>query len=207
MAAVTKTTETNEMSTTYHARFMLEDDIWVAEIAEIPEVHTFGRTLGKAREYIVDALALWLNEPADTVRHRVKFDIPELPDETRQLVQDAIGAREIAEGFAKTAGDLMTAAASALVNGMRLSIRDAAELLGISFQRVHQLLPEADEAKARVAQLRTQRPLAVKTLADQLNLPAPVRASFEKEMMDDTRGALAAVIVGAIVVGSLSRRR
>jgi predicted RNase H-like HicB family nuclease len=42
------------------AEYRLEDGNWLVEIAEIPQVHTFGRTLPIAREHIRDALALWL---------------------------------------------------------------------------------------------------------------------------------------------------
>ena len=53
-----------KVATRYHAAFTLDESgMWLAQIDEIPQVHTFGRTLGKAREYVVDALALWLDVP------------------------------------------------------------------------------------------------------------------------------------------------
>src|SRR5580658_6119526 len=139
----TKLSQTTKKDT-YHARFVLEEDMWLAEIVEIPEVHTFGRTLGKAHEYVVDALALWLDEPVDVVRPLVEFEIPALPDPIREAAELAVGARVMAECVSKEAAELMAAGASALVLDGRLSIRDAAEILGISHQRVHQILPDAD---------------------------------------------------------------
>jgi predicted RNase H-like HicB family nuclease len=138
----------------YHARFVLEDGMWLAEIVEVPEVHTFGRTLGKAREYLVDALALWLDEPIEKIRQHLEFGIPELPEEIREAAQLAVGAREFAECISKEAADLMAAGASALVVDAHLSIRDAADILGLSHQRVHQILPDADVAVAAAAQIR-----------------------------------------------------
>jgi len=57
-------TNTQLTTTRYHATFELDEfGNWIAQVTEIPQVHTFGRTLGKAREYLVDALALWLSVP------------------------------------------------------------------------------------------------------------------------------------------------
>ncbi len=36
-----------------------DDGYWLVELEEEPRVHTYGRTLAKAREHIVDATALW----------------------------------------------------------------------------------------------------------------------------------------------------
>jgi predicted RNase H-like HicB family nuclease len=130
----------------YHARFVLEEAMWLAEIVEIPEVHTFGRTVGKAREYVADALALWLDEPVDIVRPLIEFEIPALPEEIREAAELAVEARAMAECVTREAAQLMAAGASALVLDGRLSVRDAAEILGISHQRVHQILQEKASA-------------------------------------------------------------
>ena len=36
-----------------------DDGYWLVELREEPRVHTYGRTLAKAREHIFDATALW----------------------------------------------------------------------------------------------------------------------------------------------------
>jgi predicted RNase H-like HicB family nuclease len=120
--------------------------MWLAEIVEIPEVHTFGRTVGKAREYVADALALWLDEPVDIVRPLIEFEIPALPEEIREAAELAVEARAMAERVTREAAQLMAAGAAALVLDGRLSVRDAAEILGISHQRVHQILQEKASA-------------------------------------------------------------
>jgi len=129
------------LQSTYHANFELDQSgVWLAEIEEIPHVHTYGRTLGKARQYVVDALALWLNEPIESLKDRIEYRPPALDSTLLTKVHEAIAAREIAEGATIAAGELMTTAAQALTADAKLSLRDAAELLGISHQRVQQLV-------------------------------------------------------------------
>jgi predicted RNase H-like HicB family nuclease len=145
---MTKTqTETETESATYHARLQLDSSgQWLAELEEIPQVHTFGRTLGKAREYLVDALALWLDVHADCVKDRITFRIPALPEETRDAVQEALAAREISEAIGKLSAEALSGASVALVEDAHLSMRDAADILGISHQRVQQLVAASRSA-------------------------------------------------------------
>lgn len=44
----------------YTARYTFENGDWIVEIDQVPQVHSFGRTLVRARENIRDALALWV---------------------------------------------------------------------------------------------------------------------------------------------------
>jgi predicted RNase H-like HicB family nuclease len=190
----TKPTEMTKR-TTYHARFTLEEDAWLAEIVEIPEVHTFGRTLGKAREYIVDALALWLDESIDAVRTWIEFEIPDLPEPIRQAAQLAVGARALSECVSNEAADLMTAGASALVVDAHLSIRDAAEILGLSHQRVHQILPNADKAVAAAAEIRERADVFGQFLV-QNGSPNP---SFKPVDRDDVLKMIAVLLIGGAI--------
>ena len=127
-------------TTKYHVTFEFENDAWLAQVDEIPQVHTFGATLGKSREYVVDALALWLNVPAGSLRGHVEFAPVELPKATRGLIDNAIAMRELADSAAQTAPQMMGEAAFTLVRENHLSMRDAGELLGVSHQRIQQLI-------------------------------------------------------------------
>jgi len=139
----------------YHATFELDQSgVWLAEIEEIPQVHTYGRTPGKARQYLADALALWLNEPIETIRDRIKYRPAALDPTLLKKVHEAIAAREIARGATNAASDLMTTAAKALTADAKLSLRDAAELLDISHQRVQQLVVNKNEGVRRVGGAR-----------------------------------------------------
>jgi predicted RNase H-like HicB family nuclease len=133
-------TRTQSVNTRYHASFELDESgTWIAQIDELPQVHTFGRTLGKAREYLADALALWLNVSIDNVKGSIEYRPVSLPVQVQSAVDEATIARDFAEVMATTASSLMSEAALALTKSARLSYRDAAEFLGISHQRVQQL--------------------------------------------------------------------
>jgi predicted RNase H-like HicB family nuclease len=128
----------------YHANFELDPTgHWLVEIEEIPGVHTFGKTLGKAREYLLDALALWLDVPVESIREQVEFRPPPLPAGIEDWVWKAIAEREIAEVVTQLAGHSMTTASVSLVREAHMSMRDAAVILGISHQRVQQLVAGA----------------------------------------------------------------
>jgi predicted RNase H-like HicB family nuclease len=134
-------TNTQLTNTRYCATFELDESgNWIAQVTEIPQVHTFGRTLGKAREYLVDALALWLNVPIDSIRDSIDFQPVTLPAEVRNVVYEANAARAIADAANGAVSGFMSSAAVALTENARLSLRDAAELLGVSHQRVQQLV-------------------------------------------------------------------
>jgi predicted RNase H-like HicB family nuclease len=134
-------TGTNSRKAKYHASFELEESgTWIASIDEIPQVHTYGRTLGKAREYVADALALWLNASVDNVKSLIECRPAVLPSTVQNAVDVAASARTLAESANSAAATLLSNAALALTNDAQLSMRDAAELLGISYQRVHQLV-------------------------------------------------------------------
>jgi predicted RNase H-like HicB family nuclease len=133
--------KTETSTTIYHAAFELDPaGQWLAQIIELPAVHTFGRTLGKAREYLADALALWLDVPVESLNGRIEFAAPALPDVVRESVEKALTEREIADSVNRVASQQVTEAAVRLVEDAHLSLRDAADILGISHQRVQQLV-------------------------------------------------------------------
>lgn len=129
------------MTTNYTARYWIEDGNWLAEIEEIPQVHTFGRTLSRTRAYIRDALGLWLQSDDPAKLHiNERFDV--MPTDLTALVFEAGESRTRASELSVRAQQLTAVAANRLVNEVGLSTRDAAELLGVSHQRIHQLLQE-----------------------------------------------------------------
>jgi predicted RNase H-like HicB family nuclease/predicted HTH domain antitoxin len=143
--------KTQPIRSMYHANFELDQSgVWLAEIEEITQVHTFGKTLGKARQYLADALALWLNVPIEMVKDRIEYRPAQLAPTLLNTVHEAKAAREIAEGATNTASDLMATAALALTEDAKLSLRDAAELLGLSHQRVQQLVVQRNGSIALV---------------------------------------------------------
>ncbi|MHB8507489.1 MAG: hypothetical protein ACYDGR_02420 [Candidatus Dormibacteria bacterium] len=126
---------------TYHATLELDSRSgqWMADIEGLP-VHTWGRTLGKVKEYAHEALAAHLDLAAADMKGRIVFRTPQLPAPVLEALGEAEHARSEADTATARAADARAAAAGALVRQAHLSMRDAAEILGVSHQRVQQLL-------------------------------------------------------------------
>ncbi len=127
--------------TSYKARLELDGQSgqWMADIEGLP-VHTWGRTLAKVKGYAVEALAVHLDVDPDAIRATLVFLTPDLPGPIVDALNRAADARLEADATAARAAEAKAAAARALVDEAHLSMRDAAEVLGVSHQRVQQLL-------------------------------------------------------------------
>lgn len=124
--------------TTYTAMFERDDDgYWLVELVEEARVHTYGRTLAKAREHIRDAAALWFEVAPEDV---CVIEAIRLPKPVKAHLERARKEREKAQAMQAAAAGATRDAAQALVQDGQLSVRDAADLLGLSHQRVQQLL-------------------------------------------------------------------
>ncbi len=128
--------------------------MWLVELLEEPRVHTYGRTLAKARENIRDATALWFETEPDSL---TLVDDVRLPPKARTSAARAHQARLRATAAQEAAATATKAAAVALVRDGQLSVRDAAEILGLSHQRVQQLMEPAaaDQAAEKVTKSPT----------------------------------------------------
>lgn len=113
-----------------------ESGAWIARVPQVPGCHTYGRSLRQVKGRIREALSLWVD---DADQAELEFDI-RLPSEIRQRVAAARRSREAAHEAQRAARETAALSALALVRTHRLSVRDAAELLGISHQRVQQLV-------------------------------------------------------------------
>jgi predicted DNA-binding protein (UPF0251 family) len=108
------------------------------ELAEEPRAHTYGRAFTKALDNIREVAAMWY-EPEDI---EVKPRLADR-DDINDLVEEVSRLRLEEERLRTHVFDLTAEVAWRLVNDLQLSMRDAAELLGISHQRVHQLVKAA----------------------------------------------------------------
>ncbi len=132
---------------------------WFVSVPELPGCHTQGRTLARARERIREAIALWLD--VDEAELQIADDV-RLSEPARQATARARQARQHARQAQEAALATTREAVRVLVHDSRLSTRDAAELLGISHQRVAQLVgrqgddpvPTSDAVSSRGAAAR-----------------------------------------------------
>jgi len=128
---------TEENVKTYTARLEQEKDgRWSVELEEEPRVHTWGKTIGQALTRMREAAALWFQTDEASIELVPR---PVLPAAADRTVEQARKAREQARNADRLAIDQTRKAAIALTN-RGISMRDAAAILGISHQRVHQLL-------------------------------------------------------------------
>lgn len=111
-----------------------EDGYWFVDFPDVPGCHTQGRTLRAARERMRDALSLFVPD-ADTAQ--IVEDL--------QLPNDALGAVRRSAQLRAHATEAQQESQVATRDAVRslleagLTLRDAGEVLGLSYQRVHQL--------------------------------------------------------------------
>lgn len=120
-------------------RVVLERDesgAWIATVPKLPGCHSFGRSLVEAKRRIREAVELWVD---DADRTELTDDV-RLPRDASVAVRRSRAARERLERSRDVAARETAVAARALVKDLHLGVRDAAELLGLSHQRVQQIL-------------------------------------------------------------------
>src|SRR5688572_13844204 len=133
-------------------RIRFERDVdgwWVASVPSIKGCHTQGRSIRQARERICEALALFVD---DVDAFELEEDV-RLPSTVGRVLARTQAARRKAHDEAERAQTSTAEAARLLTQDLHLSVRDAGELLGLSHQRVQQLL----EASPKQASRRRRR--------------------------------------------------
>ncbi len=116
---------------------------WVASVKEVRGCHTQGRTIDQARRRIREALGLFVDH-ADNAE---LIDDVVLPANARTLLKRVLSTRKRAEEEAIKLQNTTAEAAEVLTKDVGVSVRDAGELLGLSHQRVHQLLTSSSKKK------------------------------------------------------------
>ena len=121
----------------YHAVFERDESgAWTARVPSVRGCHTYGRTLDQARRRLREALALWVDEPD---KAELVEDV-RLPASVKAAVRASRADRRRAEEKRAEASASTIRAARALVDDVGVGFRDAAEILGVSHQRVQQLV-------------------------------------------------------------------
>ena len=127
-----------EVMKTYHVAYERDESgWWVATVREVRGCHTQGRTVDEARRRIREAMDLFV----DDARSAQLIDDVKLPMTAVKAIRAYTTLRKRADREDRRAS-LAARRAVRLLGGGKLiiSARDAARLLGVSHQRVHQLV-------------------------------------------------------------------
>ena len=113
-----------------------ETGAWIARVPSVRGCHTYGRTLEQVRNRLREALALWVGD-ADEAELVEEI---RLPARVHKQIRASKEQRDEVETSRRRAQSSTVKAARTLVDELHLGLRDAAELLGMSHQRVQQLV-------------------------------------------------------------------
>ena len=123
---------------TYHVAYERDESgWWVARVREVRGCHTQGRTVDEARRRIREAMDLFV----DDARSAKLIDDVKLPVTAVKAIRAYTTLRKRADREDRRASLAARRAVRLLRGGkLKMSARDAARLLGVSHQRVHQLV-------------------------------------------------------------------
>lgn len=126
-----------EATSAYHVTYQRDETgWWVASVREVRGCHTQGRTVDEARRRIREALALFVDNAGSVPL----VDEVKLPATAAKAIRAYATLRRKADREDKRASAAARRAVRVLRSGkLKMSARDAARLLGLSHQRVHQL--------------------------------------------------------------------
>lgn len=110
---------------------------WAARVPEVAGVHTQARRLEQVEAEAREALALMLDVQPDSIAVKVE---PKLPDEVSALISALTAAHAATEDAQAKERDAAHKVARALVEQLGLPQRDAGKILGVTHQRVQQIL-------------------------------------------------------------------
>lgn len=131
---------------TYTARCERAGDWWAISVPELRGVHTQARRLEGVEATVRDAIALFLNVRPDSFDVRI---VPVLPRELQKKVGRVRKVRDEAEVLQRQATMESAEVAADLVERAHLTVRDAGRVLGVSHQRVAQLLKAGAGTRTR----------------------------------------------------------
>ncbi len=145
--------------TLYTARAKRDGKWWSISVADLPGALTQVRRLDQAEAMAREVIALVLDVPEDA------FDVMVTPDLTESQ-RAALDALDEAKANYEKAAAAMTKrqqdVAALLVREDGLTVRDAAEVLGVSFQRVSQLTATGTPTKATASAWSSRRSASAK---------------------------------------------
>ena len=131
---------------TYKVVCEWDGEFWFVRVPSVQGCHTQGRNLTEIQKRIREAMSLFVK---DAYRAELELQFV-LPGELRALVRKARTLRERADAAQEAAMAQLRSSAAALA-ARDLSYRDIGGVLGISHQRVQQVLVDTKATEAAVA--------------------------------------------------------
>jgi len=138
-------TVTPPTTKTYAAVARRVGNWWAVDVPGVKGVHTQARRLAQVEPMVRDALAAVLGVPEETLEISIEYHVDE---ETQRAIAEARHARDAAREAFDRAADATERAVSVL-KAHGYSVRDAGHLVGVSFQRVSQLVSKAAHRSER----------------------------------------------------------
>ena len=120
---------------------------WALHVREVPGVFTQARTLREARGMVRSAVSLALGCPRDSFDVDLEVRVPangtlSTGDSVTALLRD-VAEKDLAAGRAVALASAATRRAATTLRDAGLTLSDTGELLGVSYQRVQQLITES----------------------------------------------------------------
>ena len=123
---------------------------WAAHVPDLPGVHTQARRLEQVESEAREAIALMLDVEPKTIAVLVE---PKLPDAVLALIAAVAVAHLAAESAQVKEREAAREAAKALVVDLGLPQRDAGKILGVTHQRVQQILSGTRKSRSMTPQV------------------------------------------------------
>ena len=120
---------------TYTARARRSGDWWAIDVPELPGVFSQARRLDLVEGMARDALATMLGVSSDSFSVRVE---PVVDDDLARSIERIRKLQQHQDRLQAEATELAAGTAASLVQ-RGYTLRDAGRVMGVSFQRVHQL--------------------------------------------------------------------
>lgn len=127
----------------YSARAQRDGNWWAISVAGLPGALTQVRRLDQAEAMTREVIALVLDAPEDSFDVQV---VPDLTEPQRAAMDELDQAKASYAAAAAAVTERQQDVAALLVRDEGLTVRDAAVLLGVSYQRVSQLTHDRGRA-------------------------------------------------------------
>lgn len=129
----------------YRVTVEREPGFWVIRIPELSQVVTQARRLVDVKQNAREAIAVWLNKKVDDIEVSVGI---KLSDGVQSVLDEAKTLQQEANERLDRASKATSEVARVMTKDLGMTLREAAEVLGISFQRVAQLVERSKQHDA-----------------------------------------------------------